>query len=39
MDRKHLSLELKENGTAVITLDMADSKVNLINFELTTFRL
>ncbi|MBT9582374.1 enoyl-CoA hydratase/isomerase family protein [bacterium] len=36
MDRKHLSLELKENGTAVITLDMADSKVNLINFELLT---
>jgi 3-hydroxyacyl-CoA dehydrogenase/enoyl-CoA hydratase/3-hydroxybutyryl-CoA epimerase len=36
MDRKHLFLELKENGTAVITLDMAESKVNLINSELLT---
>jgi 3-hydroxyacyl-CoA dehydrogenase/enoyl-CoA hydratase/3-hydroxybutyryl-CoA epimerase len=36
MERKHLSLEIKENGTAVITLDMAESKVNLINFDLLT---
>lgn len=36
MERKHLTLEVKENGTAVITLDMADSKVNLINFDLLT---
>lgn len=36
MERKHLTLEVKENGTAVITLDMAESKVNLINFELLT---
>lgn len=34
MDRKHTRLEIKENGTAVLALDLADSKVNLINFEL-----
>jgi len=32
--KKHLKLEIKENGTAIVTLDMADSKVNLINSEL-----
>lgn len=36
MSKKHLSLTIKENGTAVITLDMADSKVNVINAELLT---
>ncbi len=36
MDRKHIQLDIKENGTAVLSLDMAESKVNLINFELLT---
>lgn len=34
--KKHTRLEIKDNGTAVLTLDQADSKVNLIQFELLT---
>lgn len=34
MDRQHTRLEFKENGTALLTLDQSDSKVNLINSEM-----